>query len=69
MPFGVSAQIVPWNFPLEIAARSIAPALACGNAVITKLPELSPLNMFFRATAFERAGVPKGYFNLIKGYG
>jgi aldehyde dehydrogenase (NAD+)/betaine-aldehyde dehydrogenase len=69
VPFGVSAQIVPWNFPLEIAARSIAPALACGNAVITKSPELSPLNMCFLATACERAGVPKGYFNLINGYG
>lgn len=69
VPFGVSAQIVPWNFPLEIAARSIAPALACGNAVITKSPELSPLAMCFLATACERAGLPSGYFNLIAGYG
>ena len=69
VPFGVSAQVVPWNFPLEIAARSIAPALACGNAVITKSPELSPLAMCFLATACERAGVPRGYFNLIAGFG
>lgn len=69
VPFGVSGQVVPWNFPLEIAARSIAPALACGNAVIAKSPELSPLNMCFLATACERAGVPKGYFNLLHGYG
>lgn len=69
VPFGVSAQIVPWNFPFEIAARSIAPALACGNAVVTKSPELSPLAMNFLVTACERAGVPKGYFNLITGYG
>ena len=69
VPFGVSAQIVPWNVPLAIAARSIAPALACGNAVIAKSPELSPLNMRFLATACERAGVPAGYFNLLSGYG
>lgn len=69
VPFGVSAQVVPWNFPLEIAARSIAPALACGNAVVVKSPELSPLAMCFLATACERAGVPAGYFNLIAGYG
>ncbi len=69
VPYGVSGQIVPWNFPLEIAARSIAPALACGCAVITKSPELSPMNMCFLATACERAGVPAGYFNLIAGYG
>jgi aldehyde dehydrogenase (NAD+) len=69
VPFGVSAQIVPWNFPLEIAARSIAPALACGNAVVCKSPELSPLSMCFLVTACERAGLPKGYFNLLCGYG
>ena len=66
VPFGVSAQIVPWNVPLEIAARSIAPALACGNAVIAKSPELSPLNrvcLTFRAESangeatFGRVGV------------
>ncbi|WP_413992315.1 aldehyde dehydrogenase family protein [Labrys okinawensis] len=69
VPFGVSAQIVPWNFPLEIAARAIAPALACGNAVVVKSPELSPLAMCFLATACARAGLPAGYFNLITGYG
>jgi len=69
VPYGVSAQIVPWNFPLEIAARSVAPALACGNAVITKSPELSPLSMCFLAKACERAQVPRGYFNLIAGHG
>lgn len=69
VPFGVSAQIVPWNFPFEIAARSIAPALACGNAVVCKSPELSPLAMNYLAVACERAGLPRGYFNLICGYG
>jgi len=69
VPYGVSAQIIPWNFPLEIAARSIAPALACGNAVIAKSPELSPLGMCFLAKACERAGLAKGYFNLLAGHG
>ena len=69
VPIGVSAQIVPWNFPLEIAARSVAPALACSNAVVLKSPELSPLAMCYLAVACERAGVPKGYFNLLCGRG
>lgn len=69
VPIGVSAQVVPWNFPLEIAARSVAPALAFGNAVIVKSPELSPLSMCYLATACERAGLPKGYFNLVTGLG
>ena len=69
VPYGVSAQIVPWNFPLEIAARSIAPALACGNAVVAKSPELSPLSMCYLAKACERAELPRGYFNLLAGHG
>ncbi|SLN43732.1 aldehyde dehydrogenase family protein [Oceanibacterium hippocampi] len=68
-PFGVSAQIVPWNFPLQIAARSIACALATANTVVVKTPELSPLACTFLATACERAGVPKGAVNVICGYG
>jgi aldehyde dehydrogenase (NAD+)/betaine-aldehyde dehydrogenase len=69
VPYGVTAHIVPWNFPLEIAARSVAPALACGNAVIVKSPELSPLSVCFLAEACERAKVPRGYFNLLAGFG
>ncbi len=69
VPYGVSAQIVPWNFPLEIAARSVAPALAAGNAVIVKSPEVSPLTLGFLATACVEAGVPNGYFNLLCGLG
>ena len=69
VPLGVSAQIVPWNFPFEIAARSIAPAFAAGCAVVCKSPELSPLSMCYLVTACERAGVPPGYFNLLCGYG
>lgn len=68
-PFGVSAQIVPWNFPLQIAARSVACALATGNTVVLKSPELSPLSCTFIAEACRRAGVPEGAVNLLCGYG
>lgn len=68
-PFGVSAQIVPWNFPLQIAARSVACALATANTVVLKSPELSPLSTYYIAEACDRAGVPKGAVNIICGYG
>jgi aldehyde dehydrogenase (NAD+) len=69
VPLGVSGQIVPWNFPLEIAARSLAPALAGANAVVIKSPELSPLAISYLATACARAGVPAGYVNIVSGLG
>ncbi|MFB9355275.1 aldehyde dehydrogenase family protein [Sneathiella chinensis] len=68
-PFGVSAQIVPWNFPLQIAARSVACALATANTVVLKSPELSPLSTYFIAEACHRAGVPKGAVNILCGFG
>ncbi len=68
-PFGVSAQIVPWNFPVDICARSLAPALAAGNAVIVKSPELTPLAMTLLATACEKAGLPKGALSILCGIG
>jgi aldehyde dehydrogenase (NAD+)/betaine-aldehyde dehydrogenase len=68
-PFGVSAQIVPWNFPLQIAARSVACALATANTVVLKSPELSPVSTYFIAEACHRAGVPKGAVNILCGYG
>jgi aldehyde dehydrogenase (NAD+) len=69
VPYGVSAQVIPWNFPLELCARSAAPALAGGNAVVLKTPELSPLASTYLATATERAGLPKGWLNILCGYG
>ena len=68
-PVGISAQIVPWNFPVDICARSLAPALAAGNAVIVKSPEMTPTAMTLLATACERAGLPAGAFSLVCGYG
>jgi aldehyde dehydrogenase (NAD+)/betaine-aldehyde dehydrogenase len=68
-PFGVSAQIVPWNFPLQIAARCVACAIATANTVVLKTPELSPLSCTYIAEACSRAGVPDGVVNIVCGYG
>jgi aldehyde dehydrogenase (NAD+) len=68
-PMGVSVQIVPWNFPVSICARSLAPALAAGNAVVIKSPELSPLGMCVLVRAIAKAGLPRGAVNLICGRG
>jgi len=68
-PYGVSAQIIPWNFPVSLAARSLAPALAAGNAVVMKSPELTPLAMVLIAEACADAGVPAGLVNLVCGLG
>ncbi|CAI8727399.1 aldehyde dehydrogenase family protein [Pseudomonas serbica] len=68
-PMGVSAQIVPWNFPVSICARSLAPALAAGNAVVIKSPELSPLGVCVLIRAIAKAGLPVGAVNLICGRG
>lgn len=68
-PFGVSGQIVPWNGPLPVGARSIACAIVTGNTVVLKSPEDSPLSLFLLAEACERAGVPEGAVNIVCGYG
>jgi aldehyde dehydrogenase (NAD+) len=68
-PYGVSAQIIPWNFPFEIAARSIAAGLATGNACIVKTPELAPLSSTYLARAAQAAGFPPGALNILCGYG
>lgn len=68
-PHGVSAHIIPWNFPPELAGRGIGPALAVGNAVVIKSPELDPLSMTYIAEACEAAGFPPGAVNVVCGYG
>ena len=68
-PFGVSAQIIPWNYPLEMTARSLSAALATANACVIKTPELDPLTNAWFAHAAEAAGLPKGAINIICGYG
>ena len=68
-PFGVSAHIVPWNFPISMVGRSLACSFATGNSTIVKTAELTPLSATFFAKAIENAGVPNGLVNIICGYG
>ncbi|MCT7361676.1 aldehyde dehydrogenase family protein [Mycolicibacterium llatzerense] len=68
-PVGVCAQITPWNFPLVMAAFKVAPALACGNTVILKPAEQTPLTALLLAEVIAEAGVPAGVFNLLTGFG
>jgi acyl-CoA reductase-like NAD-dependent aldehyde dehydrogenase len=68
-PVGVVAQIIPWNFPLMMAAWKVAPALACGNSVILKPAEQTPLSALLLAEVLQQAEVPPGVFNVITGFG
>ncbi|HSI68312.1 MAG TPA: aldehyde dehydrogenase family protein [Planococcus sp. (in: firmicutes)] len=68
-PIGVTAHIVPWNYPLQIIARSTAAALATGNAVVAKPAEDTPLTALKLAEIMDRTGLPKGIFNVVTGYG
>ena len=68
-PFGVSAHIIPWNFPLEMIARSLSAALATGNACVIKTPELTPLACTYFAQAAEAAGFAPGAVNILCGHG
>ncbi|MGI9401886.1 MAG: aldehyde dehydrogenase family protein [Rhizobiaceae bacterium] len=67
--YGVSAQIIPWNFPLEIAARSIACAITTANCCVVKTAELDPLSSTFFGHAALEAGLPPGAVNIVAGYG
>jgi aldehyde dehydrogenase (NAD+) len=66
---GVAGQIIPWNFPLLMAAWKIAPALACGNTVVLKPAETTPLTALKLAEIIEEAGLPKGVVNIVTGAG
>ncbi|MDG1430882.1 MAG: aldehyde dehydrogenase family protein, partial [Paracoccaceae bacterium] len=68
-PFGVSAQIIPWNYPVEMTARSLSAALATGNTCVIKTPELTPLSNAWFAHAAESVGLPKGAVNILCGLG
>lgn len=68
-PFGVSAQIIPWNYPVEMTARSLSAALATGNTVVIKSPEMTPLTNAWFAHAAEAVGLPTGAVNILCGYG
>ena len=68
-PLGVVGAIVPWNFPLLMAAWKLAPALATGNSVVLKPSEKSPLTAIRLAEIAMEAGIPAGVFNVVPGYG
>jgi acyl-CoA reductase-like NAD-dependent aldehyde dehydrogenase len=69
VPLGVVVQITPFNHPLLIAVKKIAPALAAGNSVIVKPSELTPLTTLRLGELLAAAGVPEGVFNVLPGYG
>jgi acyl-CoA reductase-like NAD-dependent aldehyde dehydrogenase len=68
-PVGVCGQIIPWNFPLLMAAWKLGPALACGNTVILKPAEQTPLTALRLGELLTEAGLPDGVVNVITGFG
>ena len=68
-PWGVCGQIIPWNYPLQVAARCAGPALAVGNAVVLKPSELASLTPVRLAALALEAGVPEGMFEVVTGFG
>ena len=68
-PIGVAGQIIPWNFPLLMVAWKVAPALACGNTVVLKPAETTPLTALLFGEICQEAGLPDGVFNCITGAG
>lgn len=68
-PIGVIGQIIPWNYPLAMAAWKLGPALACGNTVVLKAAEQTPLSILVLGKLIKEAGFPPGVVNLINGFG
>ncbi|XP_040985991.1 aldehyde dehydrogenase family 2 member B4, mitochondrial isoform X2 [Juglans microcarpa x Juglans regia] len=68
-PIGVAGQIIPWNFPLLMFAWKVGPALACGNTIVLKTAEQTPLTALYAAKLFHDAGLPPGVLNIVSGFG
>ncbi|KAL7615098.1 hypothetical protein Lser_V15G07741 [Lactuca serriola] len=68
-PIGVAGQIIPWNFPLLMYAWKVGPALACGNTIVLKTAEQTPLSALYVSKLFHEAGLPPGVLNVVSGYG
>ncbi|WIV66991.1 aldehyde dehydrogenase family protein [Natrialbaceae archaeon AArc-T1-2] len=68
-PVGVTGHIVPWNYPFQLAGRSLAPALACGNSAVVKPSSQTPLSALYYAKAAEAVGLPDGVLNVVPGRG
>ncbi|CAK7206511.1 hypothetical protein SEUCBS139899_009307 [Sporothrix eucalyptigena] len=68
-PLGVCAQIIPWNYPFMMLAWKVAPAIACGNTVVIKSSELTPLSVLYFGKLIQQAGIPAGVINIVSGLG
>ncbi|KAI8685235.1 Aldehyde dehydrogenase [Fusarium keratoplasticum] len=68
-PVGVCGQIIPWNYPLGMAAWKLGPALAAGNTIVLKPAEQTPLSVLVFANLIKEAGIPPGVINIINGFG
>jgi aldehyde dehydrogenase (NAD+) len=68
-PFGVTGHIIPWNYPLQIASRTVAPAIAVGNCAVVKPAEDAPLSVIRLAQLALEAGLPPGVLNVVPGVG
>mgnify|MGYP001372293033 CR=1 FL=1 len=68
-PFGVSLQIVPWNYPISLFARSVAVSLVVGNTIVIKPPELCPISSNIFGQIFNEIEIPNGILNIVHGYG
>ncbi|KAK0387222.1 hypothetical protein NLU13_5535 [Sarocladium strictum] len=68
-PVGVCGQVIPWNYPLSMAAWKLGPALACGNTIVLKPAEQTPLSILYFATLVVKAGFPPGVVNIVNGLG
>lgn len=68
-PIGVAGQIIPWNFPLLMFAWKVGPALACGNTIVLKTAEQTPLTALYAGKLLHEAGLPPGVLNIVSGFG
>ena len=68
-PYGVSLQIVPWNYPISLFARSVAVSLVVGNTIVIKPPELCPISSNIFGEIFNEVAIPNGILNIVHGYG
>jgi aldehyde dehydrogenase (NAD+) len=68
-PIGVTGHVSPWNYPFQLAGRSLAPALACGNTAVLKPSSTTPLSALYYAVAAEKADIPDGVLNVVPGRG
>ena len=68
-PLGVVGQVVPWNYPLDVFARGVAPALTVGNTIVAKPSAETPLSTLYVASLSDEAGMPPGVLNVVSGFG